>query len=88
MTQAIGWIASVILLLTLSTQVRKQWVDETSGGVSVWLFTGQLLANGLFFTYAALTGDIVFMVANALLFVVSIVGLAIKTYHGRRAQAM
>lgn len=83
MTQAIGWLAAAILVATIGSQVYKQWHDETSTGVSLYLFIGQLAANGLFVTYAIMTGDIVFMVANALLLVTSLLGLGIKLKHRR-----
>jgi uncharacterized protein with PQ loop repeat len=85
MTQALGWIASTILFATIASQVYKQWSDETSKGVSLWLFAGQIAANALFFAYAFTTGDAVFMTANALLLVTSVLGLAIKWKHSRRA---
>ena len=86
MTQAIGWAAAAVLVLTIGSQVYKQWHDETSKGVSLYLFLGQMTANALFLTYAAITGDLVFMVANGLLLVTSIVGLSIKLKHGRAAR--
>ena len=83
MTQAIGWAAAAVLVATIASQVYKQWHDETSRGVSLYLFLGQMTANALFLTYAAITGDLVFMVANALLLVTSVIGLSIKIKHGR-----
>ena len=41
----IGWVSSLILVLTLGKQVRKQWQTRDSGGVSTWLFIGQLAAS-------------------------------------------
>ena len=88
MTQLIGWAASGILVATIGWQVAKQWREDTSRGVSIWLFGGQITANALFLTYAALTGDMVFMVANALLLVTSLLGLGLKFHHNRaRARA-
>ena len=84
MTQAIGWAAATILVLTIGSQVYKQWHDDTSAGVSLWLFVGQMSANALFLTYAAITGDLVFLVANALLLVTSVLGLLIKLRHRRK----
>ena len=81
MTQAIGWAAATVLVLTIGSQVYKQWHDRTSKGVSLWLFLGQITANSLFLTYAAITGDLVFMVANGLLLVTSLLGLTIKLRH-------
>jgi len=34
MIQAVGWGSSVILLITLILQIRKQWKTETNEGVS------------------------------------------------------
>ena len=45
MTEVIGWASSLILVLTIAKQVYKQWQDETSEGVSKWLFIGQLAAS-------------------------------------------
>ncbi len=87
MTQLIGWAASAVLVCTIGSQVFKQWHDDTSKGVSLYLFLGQILANGLFLTYASLTGDVVFIVANALLLVTSLVGLAIKYRHQQRGES-
>lgn len=84
MTQLIGWAAAVVLVATIGSQVYKQWHDHTSRGVSLWLFAGQIVANGLFLTYAALVGDLVFMAANGLLLITSLFGLYIKFRHHRR----
>lgn len=84
MTQLIGWAAAAILVVTIGSQVYKQWHDHTSRGVSLWLFVGQIAANALFLTYAALTGDPVFMTANGLLLITSLIGLYIKYRHHQR----
>ncbi|MEW5847622.1 MAG: hypothetical protein AB2A00_02370 [Myxococcota bacterium] len=42
----IGWTSSVILLLTIGTQVHKQWREGRSEGVSPWLFIGQCAGLG------------------------------------------
>ena len=85
MTQALGWAAAAVLVATIGSQVYKQWHDHTSKGVSLWLFAGQIVANSLFLAYAAATGDLVFMVANGLLLVTSLIGLGIKWKHHRAA---
>ncbi len=86
MTQVIGWAAATVLVLTIGSQVYKQWHDQTSKGVSLWLFAGQIVANSLFLTYAAITGDTVFLVANGLLLLTSLLGLGIKWKHHRHAR--
>lgn len=87
MTQIIGWAAATVLVVTIAWQVAKQWREHSSKGVSLWLFVGQITANALFLTYAALTGDIVFMVANALLLITSLFGLAVKVHHARKSSS-
>ena len=86
MTQLIGWTASAVLVATIAWQVLKQWREETSRGVSIWLFLGQITANALFLVYAAIIGDRVFLVANGLLLVTSLAGLAIKFRHAHAAR--
>ena len=74
MTDLIGWAASAVLLITISVQVVRE-AKSHGQSTSIWLYLGQMLANALFITYASTTGDIVFIVANALLFVASSIGL-------------
>ncbi len=84
MTEAIGWAASVILVVTIGYQVLRQYRAGTSKGVSKWLFIGQIAASVGFTTYSVLLGNVVFIVTNALLLVSAIVGLAIVFLHRRR----
>ena len=67
MTEAIGWISSCILVLTIAKQVYKQWQEETSEGVSKWLFIGQISASLGFTIYSWLVSNWVFVVTNAVL---------------------
>jgi len=60
----IGWAAAGILLLTIATQVAKQWRDRSSQGVSPWLFAGQVIASAGFTVYSVLLGNMVFAVTN------------------------
>lgn len=41
----IGWAASVLLLLTVSCQVWRQWQHTSTAGLSHWLFAGQIAAS-------------------------------------------
>ncbi|MDB4987925.1 MAG: hypothetical protein JWN04_3103 [Myxococcaceae bacterium] len=84
MIDGIGWLSSAILLLTISTQVHRQWASGTSKGVSTWLFIGQFVASSGFFTYSLLQHDWVFIVTNGLMGVAAIVGYAIVRIHRRR----
>ncbi|MBC8645688.1 MAG: hypothetical protein H7X85_00885 [Thermoanaerobaculia bacterium] len=84
MIEAIGWVSSSLLLLTISRQVYKQWQEGSSEGVSKWLFIGQMSASLGFTVYSWLIRNWVFVVTNALMLVGGIVGLAITLRHRRR----
>ncbi len=86
MTEAIGWISSVLLVLTIAKQVHKQWQEGSSRGVSRWLFVGQLAASTGFVIYSWLVGNWVFVATNALMLVNGLLGLAIVLRHRRRAR--
>ena len=75
MTELIGWLSSFILLITLITQIRKQWRERTSQGVSKWLFGGQVAAEIGFVIYSVLLENRVFAVTNGVLVLVNFVGL-------------
>ena len=78
-TEAIGWISSTVLLLTISRQIYKQWHAGSSEGVSIWLFVGQLVASFGFTIYSWLVDNWVFVVTNALMMVNALVGFWITT---------
>ena len=86
MTEAVGWISSLILVLTIAKQVYKQWQEGTSEGVSKWLFVGQMAASLGFTIYSWLVGNWVFVVTNTLMLLNGFLGLAIVLRHRRRAQ--
>lgn len=88
MTEAIGWISSVILLLTIAKQVHKQWHDGTSEGVSRWLFLGQLAASTGFTVYSWLIHNWVFVATNALMVVNGLVGLWITARQRKTADRL
>jgi uncharacterized protein with PQ loop repeat len=75
MIDIIGWVSSFILLLTLIRQVKKQWEDKTSEGLSKWLFVGQLVASLGFTTYSYLVSNWVFTVTNGLLVINNLIGI-------------
>ncbi|HYE02151.1 MAG TPA: hypothetical protein VD963_02830 [Phycisphaerales bacterium] len=77
MQDLVGWTASAILLVTIIVQVRKQYRERTSKGVSRWLFVGQLAASAGFVAYSLMVGDTVFVFTNAAVFVSALVGLVI-----------
>jgi MtN3 and saliva related transmembrane protein len=53
-TEIIGWAAAIVLLLTIGKRVHKQWRDQTSEGISKWLFAGQVTASFGFSVYSFL----------------------------------
>lgn len=75
MIEIVGWASSGILLLTLITQIHKQWKLGTNKGVSRGLFIGQLAASIGFNIYSIGTGNVVFIVTNSLLLISAIVGI-------------
>ena len=77
MIEIIGWVSSFILLLTLIRQVKKQWEEKNSEGVSKWLFIGQLVASSGFTVYSYLVSNWVFTFTNLLLTINNIIGIYI-----------
>ncbi len=77
MAEIIGWIGSVILVLSISKQVYKQWSEGTSEGVSIWLFIGRIASAVLLTIYSVLNWNAVFIFINVLLTIVGILGLII-----------
>lgn len=86
MEEAIGWLSSVTLVITIGQQVYKQWHDDTSKGVSQWLFVGQMLASAGFTLYSWLIHNWVFVVTNSLMLCAAMVGFAIVRKHRRAAR--
>lgn len=80
----VGYASSLLLLVTISQQITRQWKSGTSKGVSVWLFVGQLVASIGFTVYSALIENMLFVVTNSALAVAAVVGLGIVLYHRRR----
>jgi uncharacterized protein with PQ loop repeat len=86
MTEAVGWISSCILVLTIGKQVFKQWKEGSSEGVSKWLFVGQMAASLGFTIYSWLVGNWVFVATNAVMLLNGVAGLLIVLHHRRRAR--
>ena len=82
----VGWIASAVLLFTLISQVRTQWKERSSKGVSAGLFAGQITASIGFVTYSARVGDRVFVFTNAAILATSLVGQAIYLRNAKREE--
>ncbi len=86
MTEVIGWVSSLILIITIAKQVYKQWKEGKSEGVSKWLFVGQIAASVGFAVYSYLVGNWVFIFTNSVMVLNGIAGLAINLYLRRREQ--
>ena len=66
-TELIGWSAAAILLLTIGRQVFTEWRDQSTRGLSKWLFVGQFIASAGFVVYSWLLENWVFVITNSLL---------------------
>ena len=85
--EIIGWVSSLVLVVTLAQQVRKQWRSKQSGGVSTWLFVGQLAASIGFSTYSLLLENWVFLTTNLLLVINALLGQWVTLRNRRHSQA-
>jgi len=83
----IGWLSAGILIVTLSRQVYTQWRDKVAGGVSKWLFVGQLFASLGFIAYSLLVANWVFVVTNSLILLTALVGQWVVMANRRREAA-
>ena len=84
LTEVVGWVSSLILVLTIARQVYKQWREGSSEGVSKWLFVGQISASLGFTVYSWLVSNWVFVVTNAVMLFNGLLGLLIVLHHRRR----
>jgi uncharacterized protein with PQ loop repeat len=72
--ELIGWTSSMVLLLTLVSQVRRQWRADSVEGVSWMLFAGQICASVGFVAYSLLIQNVIFIVTNSLILATAITG--------------
>ena len=77
-TDALGWLASAILIATVSRQVWKQWRERRIEGVSRWLFVGQIATSALFVVYSWLLQNWVFVTVNGFLLLAAITGEVLR----------
>jgi MtN3 and saliva related transmembrane protein len=86
MDEAVGWLSSLILVVTISVQLLKQWRSGSSRGVSKWLFIGQVFASLGFVYYSVQMRNWVFVVTNSLLAIEAMIGLGmVVAQRGLRA---
>ncbi|HEX2060424.1 MAG TPA: hypothetical protein VHK90_06760 [Thermoanaerobaculia bacterium] len=83
MIDLLGWLSSGILVVTIATQIAKQWRDRTSAGVSTWLFVGQLAASVGFTIYSLLVKNWVFAVTNGIMVLNGLIGYGITLRYKR-----
>lgn len=82
--EAIGWVSSLILVVTIGKQVYKQWSEGSSENVSKWLFVGQFAASFGFLVYSWMVRNWVFVFTNGFMLLNATAGLLITLYHRRR----
>ena len=86
MIEALGWISSIILVLTIGKQVYKQWQEGVSEGISKWLFIGQITASTGFTIYSWLVHNRVFVVTNLLMILNAFIGLSLVLWQRHHKQ--
>ena len=86
MTEFIGWASSIILIVTIAKQVYKQWKEGKSGGVSKWLYAGQIVASLGFAVYSYLVGNWVFIFTNSIMVLNGVAGFIINLHLKRREE--
>lgn len=79
--EALGWISSWLLVVTMFLQVRKQWAQGSSQGISKYLYLGQVLAEVGFVAYSVIVRNWVFVFTNTVLLVLNLIGLALLVRH-------
>ncbi len=84
MTDVIGWISTVILVLTVGRTAYGQWKQGSTAGLSKWLFVGQLAASTGFVVYSYLLHNYVFVVSNVFLLIIAAVGQVLYLRNRRR----
>lgn len=85
--EVIGWFAAIILLLTIGRQVYTEWRDQSTRGLSKWLFVGQLVASTGFVVYSWLLKNWVFVATNVLLLLTSALGQWVFIRNKRREKS-
>ena len=86
-TDAVGWIATGILVLTIGRQAWSQWKQGSTAGLSKWLFVGQTAASTGFVVYSYLLDNVVFVVSNVFLLIIAAVGQWLYLRNRKREDA-
>lgn len=77
LTQLLGWVSSGVLIITIGSQIWRQYRAQTIAGVSMWLFVGQFVASSGLTIYSLLLGAWVFVVLNCVMATAALVGLGL-----------
>jgi uncharacterized protein with PQ loop repeat len=80
----IGWVSSLILLLTIMRQTYTAWKTKATAGVSKWLFVGQVTASSGYTVYSYLLHNWVFLTSNIALLLTAVVGEYLYLVNKRR----
>ena len=83
-----GWASALILIMTISRQVYKQWRSRSTAGVSSWLFVGQLAASTGFVIYSYLVENWVFVATNAFILLTAVAGQLIYRANRQREESV
>jgi MtN3 and saliva related transmembrane protein len=86
LTDLVGWLSSVILILTISRQVYTQWRTKSIAGVSRWLFIGQVAASTGFVVYSVLLENWVFVTTNCFILLTAVAGQCIYIRNKHRSE--
>ena len=82
----IGWASTIVLLATLLAQIWRQWKIGKADEVSPALFAGQCVASIGFIAYSAMVGSVVFVVSNALILAIALIGECVRRVLMRRTE--
>ena len=81
-----GWASALILIMTISRQVYKQWRSRSTAGVSSWLFVGPLAASTGFVIYRYRVENWVFVATNVFMLLTAVAGQLIYRANRQREQ--
>ncbi len=80
----VGAASSLILLLSLSSQVWWQYRDRITRGVSRGFFIGQVMSSAGFILYSASIGSWLFVLTNTLILTSAVAGCLVVRFNRRR----
>jgi hypothetical protein len=84
-SDAVGVASSLVLLVTLSGQVYKQWREHVVDGVSRWFFLGECGASVGFIAFSLMIHSWVFIVTNVFTLAAALAGQWVMR-HNRRTR--